>query len=79
MTDQSPKCYIPSFVVNGALVPEKMCKGFLPYMGVGHLIKMPQTNVRSLTHGYSTLSLAFIGPVVLEMKIFEQVDGWMDD
>ena len=35
MMSWSPRCYLPSFVEIGLLVPEKkIFEGFLPYMGV---------------------------------------------
>ena len=40
MTGPSPRCYIPSFVEVGPLVPEKILEGFLPYMGVAASLVM---------------------------------------
>ena len=37
---QSSICFIPSFVEIGPLVPEKIFKGFLPYMGVAAILVM---------------------------------------
>ena len=39
MMGWSPRCYIPSFMEIGLLVPEKIFKGFLPYIYAhgGHL------------------------------------------
>ena len=39
MMDWSPRCYIPSFVEIGPLVPE-IFEGFLPYMGVETILVM---------------------------------------
>ena len=33
-----PRCYIPSYVEIGSLVPEKIFEGLLPYMGVAVLL-----------------------------------------
>ena len=38
MLGWSPQCYIPSFVEIGLLVPEKISKGFLPYMGMATIL-----------------------------------------
>ena len=41
MTGWSPRCYIPSFVEIGPLVPEKkFFEGILPYMGVAAILVM---------------------------------------
>ena len=40
MMGWSPQCYIPSFVEIGLPVPEKIFKGFLPYMGMAAILVM---------------------------------------
>ena len=40
MMGRSPRCYIPSFVEIVPPVPEKIFKGFLPYMGVAAILVM---------------------------------------
>ena len=40
MMGWSPRCYIPSFVVIGPPVREKIFEGFLPYMGVAAILVM---------------------------------------
>ena len=62
--------------------PEKIFKGFLPYMGVVAILVMwpiprEQTFVPP-SHWGSIWNLALTGPSVLEKKIFEN-GGWTDD
>ena len=40
MMGWSPRCYIPSLVEIGLSVPEKIFKGFLPYMGMAAILVM---------------------------------------
>ena len=40
MMGWSPRCYIPSFVEIGLPVPEKIFKGFLPYVGMAAILVM---------------------------------------
>ena len=40
MMSWNPQCYIPSFVEIGLPVPEKIFKGFLPYMGMAAILVM---------------------------------------
>ena len=40
MMGWGPRCYIPSFVDIGPLVPEKIFEGFLPYIGEAAIIFM---------------------------------------
>ena len=40
MMGWSPLLYIPSFVEIGLLVPEKIFKGFLPYVGMAAILVM---------------------------------------
>ena len=40
MIGWSPRCYIPSFVEIDLPVPEKIFKGFLPYMGLAAILVM---------------------------------------
>ena len=40
MIGLSPRCYIPSFVEIGLPVPEKIFKGFLPYVGMAAILVM---------------------------------------
>ena len=40
MMGWSPRCYIPSFVEIGLPVPEKIYKGFWPYMGMAAILVM---------------------------------------
>ena len=52
MIGRRPRCYIPSFVGIGPLVPEKkIIKGFFTIYGrgghLGHMIQMARTNFRS--------------------------------
>ena len=48
MMGWSPRCYIPSFVEIGLLVPEKIFEGFLPYVGVAAILVMwPASSIMS--------------------------------
>ena len=40
MMGWSSRCYIPSFVEIGLLVPKKIFKGFLPYVGMAAILVM---------------------------------------
>ena len=69
-----PRCYTPSFVDLGLLVPKKrrFLKGFNIYVHgghLGHVSQKPRKNFRSSTHGGSTQNLALIGKAVSEKKM----------
>ena len=77
MMGPSPRCYIPSFVEIGQLVPEKFLRVFaIDGRGghLGHVTKIPGINFVPPTHRGSTQNRALIGQVVSE-KMFEIVDG----
>ena len=77
MMGLSPRCYIPSFVEIGQLVPEKFLRVFAIYGRgghLGHVTKIPRINFAPPSHRGSIQNKALIGQVVSE-KIFEIVDG----
>ena len=62
MMGRSPRCYIPSFMEIGQLVPEKIFEGFLPYMGmVAILVMYLKAYIQNLIKN---------GPVVSEKNMF---------
>ena len=75
MISRSPRCYIPSFLKIGMLVPEKIFEGILPYMGVAAILVMRSRChetifVPPIQAGF-TYNLALIGPALLEENMFE--------
>ena len=76
MMGWSPRCYIPSFVEIGLLVPEKeIFKGFLPYVGMAAILVMGQASYHqvfiSLYLKAFIKNLVQIGKVVSEKIQFE--------
>ena len=75
MMGWSPRCYIPSFVEIGLPVPEKILKGFLPYMGMAAILVMLPASChqifRSLKLKAFIKNLVQIGKVVSEEIRFE--------
>ena len=75
MMDWSPLCYIPSFVEIGPPVPEKIFKGFLPYVGMAAILVMGPALCHqifiSLYMKAFKQNLVQIGKVVYETILFE--------
>ena len=75
MMGWSPQCYILRFVEIGPPVPEKIFKGFLPYMGVvAILVTFPASCHQIFISLYLKAfiqNLVQIGPVISEKIQFE--------
>ena len=76
MMGWSPRCYIPSFVEIGLLVPEKeIFEGFLPYVGMAAILVMgPASGHQIFISLYLKAfikNLVQIGKVVSEKIRFE--------
>ena len=75
MMGWSPRCYIPSFLEIGPPVPEKIFKGFLPYVGMAAILVMGPASCHqifiSLYLKAFIKNLAQIGNVVSEKILFE--------
>ena len=72
MMGRSPRCYIPSFVEIGLLVPEKMFDGFFTIYGhgghLGHVIIIMVTNFQFPIPESLHTNLVQNGPVVSEIN-----------
>ena len=84
MIGWSPQCYIPSFVKIGPLVLEKkILKGFYHKWGCGPSWSCDPDAANKLSFSLPKAAphknLALIGQVVLEEKMFENVNGRTDD
>ena len=74
MMGWSPRCYIPSFVEIGLPVPEKIFKGFLPYVGMGTILVMEPASCHQI---FISLYLkAFIQNFVQIGKVFSEKIGF---
>ena len=75
MMGWSPRCYIPSYVEIGLPVPEKIFKGFLPYVGMAAILVMGPASCHqifiSLYLKAFIKNLVQIGKVVSEKIRFE--------
>ena len=75
MMGLSPLCYIPSFIEIGLPVPEKILKGFLPYVGMAAILVMGPASCHqifiSLYLKAFIKNLVQIGKVVSEKIRFE--------
>ena len=75
MMGWSPQCYIPSFVEIGLPVPEKIFKGFLPYVGVAAILVMGPASCHQIFNSLYLKAfiknLVQIGKVVSEKIQFE--------
>ena len=70
MMGWSPRCYIPSFVEIAQPVPEKIFKGFLPYMGMAAILVMGPASCTLYLKAFIK-KLVQIGKVVSEKILFE--------
>ena len=73
MMGWSPRCYIPSFVEIGLTVPEKIFKGFLPYVGMADILVMGPASCHQIFVSWYLKAfiknLVQIGKLVVSEKI----------